>query len=583
MDWHPRNHHVSPCEASKMGFRHLWLLVLVLPSLIITANAAKVLMSQVLRGRVFGSETSSDIPKRILVGEDGALYVGGTTIPKSEGDPAWGHVDAGEVVGKSDIFVAKFSSMGQLVWVKRTGSTGDEELRDLKIANEALYVCGWTEGNFGAASRGGADAFIMKFTLDGDKAWRYPLQFGSSEDDSCNALEIDAAGQRVFAVGSTRGKLFGSLKPVNNSAQFFSASFEEFDDSVGLKLFVGRQNGSRGNSSSSAIAISGNHAFVMSTDWENQSAGKAYLHTHINVLDRETLLIHRRFRITGEGNNSFRGVRMVIVSETEDSYVIGESLHSNGTMSYNVLKITQTGNDSVDGVTWATRVGRRSTNASLLHQTPSLIVDDSAERVYVAGVEDGFFVERSSAEETSGVMIMPFIQIRSSTGVIEQCWHRTTSVPSEMEEITDIALDPANKVVYTGVWNGGYKFQSNVLIGSFGSTEHTSRRPGSIPVASVGFAQAGDEIERAKKESGRGKLVGYVLLGLGVGGVILTALILHGMRSSKRDVVLANSDESEGGIDMEEIRRQVAEAHRDSEILDNDVEGAVVGGSAAPR
>lgn len=563
-----------------MPFLRFSALLFYLLSLAFVVDSAPTLVSQVLKGRIFGSHTSSEAPQRIVVDHDGYLYIAGTTKPGKAKDSGWGDIEAGEMTGKGDTFLAKFSSSAELLWVKRAGSSDEEDLNDLKIANGSLYLCGSTEGSFGNQSRGSTDAFIMKFTLDGDKAWRHPYQFGTEEYDSCNALEVDSEANKVSVVGVTGGKLYGTIKPPNGTLEHFVASFDEFDDSVGLKLIVGRQAASSGNSSGDALALAPGHVLVMITEWDERLDGRDDRKTYLDVLDRTTLSLRKQYDLRSLEQGSFCGLRMIVPNGYRDVFIIGKTRMPNMTQLYHVIMFNEAANEGKGGVVWATRVGKVSRNATMLHQTPSIAVDARERMVYVAGVEDGFFTDPAT-DNMSGIIVVPFLKIQASSGRIDQKWHRSTTVPAEKEELTDIALGSEMQVVYTGVWEKGPGFYSKALIGSFGSPRHTSRETGSVPVATSLSAQAGGQGKEAGENFTHRKVLVYSLLAVGAVGIVLAALIARGMWSSRK--VSSDDERSATSSDMEEIRRQIADAHRDMENPEDGVEDVIVGGSAGPR
>lgn len=555
------------------------LQVLLTFAYLLTAESSAVLVTQALKGRVFGSPNSSDVAKRIVIGGDGSIYIAGITTPAKAGILPWGDAEAGEVTGKTDIFLAKFSTSGRLVWVKRTGSAGEDVLNDLKLANGGLYLCGSTTGKFAIDPRGSSDAFVMKYTLDGIKAWRHPFQFGSSRYDTCNSLQVDASSNTVYLTGTTMGKVFGSVTPANATTHYFVASFTEIfnDDAIGLQLIQGRQRGSHGNSSGDGIVMAKNRVFLMTSEWEDFDKKDRSI-TYLSELDREGLVLRKLHVIKTSDEGSFQGKRMTAVNETGDVYIAGVTNLPGDRKEYHAVKFSFNEGGGTSGVMWATRVGSVSSDARMMTQTPSIVADASRNVAYVAGVEDGYFTDGKS-----GIVIVPMFKLRMDNGEIAQRWQRATTIPLETEEVTDIALDPGKVVVYTGSWDGGPEFHANVLIGSFGSRGHSSRSPGSRPVTNGAFIQAGAANEEEKKKMGRGKVVGFVLLGLGVAGVVLTALVAFGMRSSKRNINMGDDKLPLTDNAMEEHRRQVAESHRSSGFSQAEANDVVVGGSASPR
>src|SRR5262249_24301705 len=84
--------------------------------------------------------------------------------------------------GGTDIFVAKYSTSGELVWVKRAGGTGADQANGIGVDSSGnSYVTGLFNGSatFGGGeanqtvltSAGGTDIFVAKYNSDGTLAW----------------------------------------------------------------------------------------------------------------------------------------------------------------------------------------------------------------------------------------------------------------------------------------------------------------------------------------------------------------------------------------------------------------------------
>ena len=70
-----------------------------------------------------------------------------------------------------------------------------------------IYVVGRTDGAFaGQVNFGGNDAFVRKYSNDGEELWTY--QFGSRSGDNIKDIILDDAGS-LYAVGRTNGVLAG--------------------------------------------------------------------------------------------------------------------------------------------------------------------------------------------------------------------------------------------------------------------------------------------------------------------------------------------------------------------------------------
>ncbi len=116
--------------------------------------------------------------------------------------------------GYRDIFIVKYDTNGNVLWVKKAGGIVGDIPHDIAIdANGNCLIT----GEFGLAATfdnqiltgtGREDIFVVKYDTDGNVLWA--KQSGSTETDKGAALTTDAMGN-VFAVGTFRSSIsFGS-------------------------------------------------------------------------------------------------------------------------------------------------------------------------------------------------------------------------------------------------------------------------------------------------------------------------------------------------------------------------------------
>lgn len=109
-----------------------------------------------------------------------------------------------------DAFVARFSSDGQLLWATYLGGAADEEAFGCTVnASGEIYVVGHTASTSGIATpgtyqdslKGQADMFIIKLSNSGIRLWGSYL--GGAEEDIAWACTTDPVGN-LFIVGQTK-------------------------------------------------------------------------------------------------------------------------------------------------------------------------------------------------------------------------------------------------------------------------------------------------------------------------------------------------------------------------------------------
>jgi hypothetical protein len=111
-------------------------------------------------------------------------------------------------VGGYDLILAKYSPSGAHLWSKRFGSSGNELVSSIALdAAGNIFLGGsfYGTGNFGGAnlnSAGDADAFLAKFSPQGDPIWAQ--RFGGNMPDVINKIAVDSQGN-VVATGFFQG------------------------------------------------------------------------------------------------------------------------------------------------------------------------------------------------------------------------------------------------------------------------------------------------------------------------------------------------------------------------------------------
>ena len=174
--------------------------------------------------------------------------------------------------GDNDIFIAKYDSNGNFLWVRKAGGSGRDEAKAIKCdASGNVYVTGLYKNScvFGTqtvnAPNGFFNAFIAKYSTNGDLNW--VKTGGGIYDDVGWGLTIDA-NNRIYIAGEFNATATFSNKTIwtNGSADVFVACY----DSNGNIIWIKKAGGS-GIDRARAIGIAGNKLFIT-----GQFAGTAY-------------------------------------------------------------------------------------------------------------------------------------------------------------------------------------------------------------------------------------------------------------------------------------------------------------------
>lgn len=157
-------------------------------------NSGKILWT-----RQFGTSADEDI-QWSAIDKTGNIYITGSTTGML----------AGKNSGKEDLFVVKYSSDGQLLWSRQTGTDSTDVGKGICTDSHGyLYITGQTKGKLGSVSYGKTDGFLIKMDSEGNQ--KFIQQFGSDADDFSNS--VTTAGNRgIYVCGSTFGILGAESK-----------------------------------------------------------------------------------------------------------------------------------------------------------------------------------------------------------------------------------------------------------------------------------------------------------------------------------------------------------------------------------
>ncbi|MCP4134732.1 MAG: hypothetical protein GY754_27405, partial [bacterium] len=168
-------------------------------------------------GTRFLGTTAGEEGKGIVVDDSGNVYIAGWT-----GGDLGGNGNA----GGSDVFLVKYNTKGEIVWLNQLGSSASETVEGIALDRDGnIIIAGYTSGDLdGNGNRGEADAFLAKFNASGEQLWL--RQLGSDKSDSVIDLAVDVHKDRnndIYITGSTYGNLSGSA--AGTSRDFYAARY----------------------------------------------------------------------------------------------------------------------------------------------------------------------------------------------------------------------------------------------------------------------------------------------------------------------------------------------------------------------
>ncbi|MCE1201421.1 MAG: DUF6273 domain-containing protein, partial [Bacteroidia bacterium] len=183
----------------------------------------------------------------IALGANGDFYVAGNFSLSIDVDPGLG-VSNLTSNGSVDIFFARYTALGQLVYARSIGGTGGDYVTAIAVDGEDnVYITGYFSGNAdfdpgtgiaNLSSIGDNDIYLAKYDASGN--YIYAFNLGSGSDDRGLSVAVDASGA-AYITGYFRGVVdfnpnsgWNPLASNDASADIFLAKY----DASGNYLFA---------------------------------------------------------------------------------------------------------------------------------------------------------------------------------------------------------------------------------------------------------------------------------------------------------------------------------------------------------
>lgn len=140
--------------------------------------------------------------------------------------------------GSTDVFLAKFTSSGSLVWARRIGGTGIDEAAYFRVDNAGnIYAVGIFRSatlNIGSktltnSGSGTREPYAVKYTSNGNVAWAKRFFWGTDQDQ-LNDITLSLDGRYITMIGTFRSNPFnydnggggGTLTKIGTKDQFIA-------------------------------------------------------------------------------------------------------------------------------------------------------------------------------------------------------------------------------------------------------------------------------------------------------------------------------------------------------------------------
>jgi len=133
------------------------------------------------RGDLFLLKTNADGDTTWMRTYGDTLHEKGQSVQQT---PDGGYIAVGETwsfsAGRSDIYIIRADSLGNLIWHKSYGDTHYDYASSIKPTRDGGYIIGGTTWSFGA---GLYDVYLLKIDANGDTAWT--MTCGGPGNDAC--------------------------------------------------------------------------------------------------------------------------------------------------------------------------------------------------------------------------------------------------------------------------------------------------------------------------------------------------------------------------------------------------------------
>ncbi|TAN58007.1 MAG: DUF4347 domain-containing protein [Rhodospirillales bacterium] len=210
-----------------------------------------------------GGTTGASYGYGVAVDSAGNVYTTGYFWGTVDFDPGDGVTNL--TSASNDIFIQKFDSAGNLLWVKTIGNASNEVGNGIAVDGSGnVYVTGYFNGTVdfdpgaGATeltSAGASDAFVLKLNSAGTLVWAKAM--GGTGSDGGNGIAVDGSGN-VYVTGSFNGTV--DFDPGTGTANLTSAGstdiFVQKLDSTGALVWA-KAMGGTGSDVGNGIAVDG--------------------------------------------------------------------------------------------------------------------------------------------------------------------------------------------------------------------------------------------------------------------------------------------------------------------------------------
>ncbi|RFS17842.1 SBBP repeat-containing protein [Emticicia sp. C21] len=376
--------------------------------------------------------------------------------------------------GGADIFLAKYTSTGTLIWITTAGGSGTDASNDVAVdSNGDVYITGYIEAtaHFNGStliSSGSTDVFIAKYSSTGVFQW--VNRGGSTLNDLAFSIAIDS-GNNVYITGYCKD--LSSFSGTNvTSAGNADVFFAKYNTSGSLQWIqiTGGPNDDVGRGI--CVDISG---YVYLTGYTTGATNIANVPFVVGGGTDFFCAKYSPFTSTyvwhgyglGSGNDSGVGITTDLDGNTymtgyfSNTFTLaGTVVNSSGSLDVFVAKFNAT-----PMLVWVKTAGGTGSDVGF-----DIVVDTDG-NVFTTG----YFAETvsfSNKQVTSAGLNDIFIAKYNSAGVVQ--WVQSSG-NTEIDYGVDLALDADNNIYLSGYFQNTAKFGSKNLISAGGQDVFVTR------------------------------------------------------------------------------------------------------------
>lgn len=356
--------------------------------------------------------------------------------------------------GSDDIFIAKYNSTCDLIWLKQSGGLGSEVSRSIVVDNSGnIYMTGHFSGtaNFGTISLtqvGGTDGFVTKFDASGNVVWA--KQFSSGLYDSGSSVRLDGTGNPYVTGTFSLTALFGTVSLTSaGGTDIFVAKYNPTTGDITWAKRFGGLDDQEGNSltiDSSGDAFVGGGFFGVSNFGTTTFTSAGGLDAFLIKLDSSGDIVWAK-QISGSG---WENVLSLTIDANGSCYAGG---YFSNTTSFGSSTLSATVGEDVfvakynssGEVIWA-----KSAGGSDNDNVRSIAIDPS-NNVYITGSFGGTILFGDKSLTSNGIFKDVFVARYNSNGDV--LWAKQAG-GADFDEGQSVIVDASGTINVVGNFRG---------------------------------------------------------------------------------------------------------------------------------